>query len=300
MSSTTGAIERPVFAHDERTKRQFIIAVAYTALALLLALATILLLRRLSGGFPYPLGPVAIISAAVFLECAALWIRRLYRNPVLCDSVFSVHYLVLSTQYAVPGTIRAGLLSSMPVHVRLSPVDAVTTAAVIAVAIALSIGGTSSGGLIIAWLIIAGGEIGQRLLQVSSRQQSFPPQQPVPNQIPPACEAVDEITEPEIPPGLVQQVTRVVEDGRESIHVLVRADVAPNDRLAIIHIAFCPPLCERPELAANALDCQDVEIRLPQVESYGARLEVRWPGTSDQSRNLIVEILGSAKASRCS
>ena len=109
--------------------------------------------------------------------------------------------------------------------------------------------------------------------------------------------STEEVAEPEIPQGLVQQMMRVVEDGCESIHGLVKADVAANDRLAIIHIAFCPPLGERPELSAHALDCDDAEIRLTQVESFGARLEARLPAVSDAPRSLIIEILGSAKVS---
>jgi hypothetical protein len=84
--------------------------------------------------------------------------------------------------------------------------------------------------------------------------------------------------EAEIPPGLVQ--------------------LPAEDRLGIVHIAFVPPLPSRPQLTAHALDADDVDIRLTQVEIFGARLEVRVPQMQSQPRHILVEVLGSATAPR--
>jgi hypothetical protein len=299
MSSTAGAVNRAPLI-NELTNRQLVVFVAHTALALLLAIATILLLRRLGGGFIQPLGPTAIILAALFVECAAIWIRRLYQSPELCDSILRTQYSVVSTRYLKRSAMRVRLFFSVPHLVLVSPVGLATTAAVLAIAIALSIRGTSPASLVIAWFIIVGGEIIQRIPRSRSLPAGSSPQQPSLDQMPAAEVSTDELSEPEIPPGLVQQLTRVVEDGRESIHGLLKADIAANDRLAIVHIAFCPPLGERPELAANAVDCDDVEIRITQVESFGARLEARLPAMSESPRSLMIEILGSSTANQCS
>jgi hypothetical protein len=301
MSSMTGGLNRFARAEDVLTKRRLIVAIAHTALALLLALAVTLLIRRFSGNFHRPLRAAAIVLAAAFLELATLGIRQLFRNPDLRDSLLSTEYLVLSTQYFARVVNGGKSFPPKPTRFRLSPIDFLTTAAPLLILAALSMPGTSPVGLLTAWLVIISGETAQRLPRFRSRLADFSAQQPSPGQMPAGCVLpTDEIMEPEIPPGLVQQVTRVVEGGRESIHGLLKAEVAANDRLAIVHIAFCPPLAERPELSAHALDCDDAEIRLTQVESFGARLEARLPAILDTPRSVIIEILGSAKASQCS
>jgi len=292
-----GAFNRLPRHDDTQTQRQLIVAIAHTALLLFLALAAILMIRRVLGGFHLPLGVTAIALVAAALELAAFCIRNLFRSPVLRDSPLSTKYTVLSAQYLIPGTMRAQTSSSTPAQLRLSPVDFLTTTAVLASAIAVSIPGTLPGGLFIAWLIVACGEIAQRLPQFDF-PFTFLPSKPLLQEQPQLPTASDELIQPEILHGLVQQLTRVVEDGRESIHALVNAEVTAHDRLAVIHVAVCPPLAERPELSAHALDCDEAEIRLTQVEPFGARLEVRLPFVSDAARSVVVEILGSSKASQ--
>src|SRR6185369_10511476 len=111
-------------------------------------------------------------------------------------------------------------------------VDVLTTFSVFAVALALSLRGTPVGSLFIAWLMIIVAEIAQRLPQFRVPCAVPLPLTTLPTQ-PTASETCDEeIAEPDIPPGLMQQLTRVLEDGRESIHVLVKANIAADDRLA--------------------------------------------------------------------
>lgn len=71
-----------------------------------------------------------------------------------------------------------------------------------------------------------------------------------------------------------------------------------NDRLAIIHLAFCPPLAERPELTAHALDMDEADVRITQAETFGARLEVRLPAVAQAERSFLIEVLGSAATAK--
>jgi len=281
MSSTAGAINKSLSVDALLTKRRLIVVVAHTALALLLALAAILLFRRLSGSFHQPLQAVAIILVAAALELLVCCIRCLYRTPVLHSSVIS----------------RARYWTLQGAPLRLTPIDIATTTAVLAIAISLSLPSTSRSGLLIAWLIIVSGEVIQRWRHCWRPVLNVPAKQPPMDRPTSFADATDEQTEPEIPPGLVQQITRIVEGGRESIHGLVQANIAANDRIAIAHIAFCPPLFEQPELSAHTLDCEDAEIHITQAESFGARFEVRLSSASDGPRSVLVEIIGSAKAS---
>jgi hypothetical protein len=98
----------------------------------------------------------------------------------------------------------------------------------------------------------------------------------------------------EFPPGLVQQVTRVLDDGVETVHAVLRAQIEAGDRQAIVHVAFCPPLAMTPELTAHAID-SEAEVKITQAESFGARLEVRLPAEACAEQAVLVELLGSVK-----
>src|SRR5262249_40920696 len=106
------------------------------------------------------------------------------------------------------------------------------------------------------------------------------------------------LDDPEIPEGLVQRLTRVRDDHRESIHALLQARFAPADQLAVVHVAFCPPLAERPELDVHPVDADDIEARVAQVETFGARIEARRPLDERSDRSVVVEVLGLARTSR--
>jgi hypothetical protein len=91
----------------------------------------------------------------------------------------------------------------------------------------------------------------------------------------------------------VQQVTRVREADRESIHALVQVEFAGGDQLAVVHLAFCPPLDAAPELAAHAMEAEDVEVKVTQGETFGARIEARRKAESiREARSTVIEVLG--------
>jgi hypothetical protein len=96
-----------------------------------------------------------------------------------------------------------------------------------------------------------------------------------------------------VPANVTQQLTRVREaDGNESLHGLVRAEIAAGDRIAAVHLAFCPPLDGAPELTAHAIDADDAEVRITAAHSYGTRLEVRLNAVAAVERVVLVEVLG--------
>ena len=82
------------------------------------------------------------------------------------------------------------------------------------------------------------------------------------------------------------------------LHALVRADVAAHDRISVIHLALCPPLGARPELMAHSLDAENAETRITQIESFGARIEVRLPRAEAEARSVMIEVLGGVTCPR--
>lgn len=84
--------------------------------------------------------------------------------------------------------------------------------------------------------------------------------------------------------NVVQQVVRRIEaDGAESIRGRVRIDVAPQQRTAVAHVAFCPPLKKRPVCAAELVGGPSGSVRVTHVYVYGARFEVRLDQPASQS-----------------
>ena len=75
---------------------------------------------------------------------------------------------------------------------------------------------------------------------------------------------------------IVQQLYRVrdEQDG-EVIYGTVRADFVAGQRIAVVHVGFCPPLAHLPEIEAEALPGFTAKIKVAQALAHGTRLDVR-------------------------
>jgi hypothetical protein len=240
----------------QRIERQLAGAVYWCVLGLFVGLALVLLMRRLVGVFIHPLGGPAIFGISLASAATAAVLRA--------GLVVRRHEsgAVLSTQYLVLGLL---LLPGIACVLLLA---------------ALSVRGASVFSLVIAWLLLVAAETATWILVY---QRGWP------------ITSVDR-AEPEVPSDLVQQLTRTVENGRETLHALLRVEIPSNDRLAVAHLAFCPPLAAAPELTAHVIDDEQAEVRITQSESFGTRLEVRAAHTAPGPRNVLVEIVGSVTA----
>ena len=255
MSSTAGAISTPVLRHAAQ-------AAAQALLSLLIALAAVMLMRRASGAFVQPLSGLALVVVAITLVIIPAAVRVMFR-----DSVAEAPAIYLL--FALPGLAVAALLA------------------------ALTMPGTAAWAIAVAWFILIGAEglswlvaFRPELLRgVRTRRRAA-------NQL--ATPESTAETDSELPAGLVQQLSRIREGGRESIHAVLLAEIVPGDRQAALHVAFCPPLEEKPELTAHALDTDDAEVRITQAETFGARIEVRLQAIVSDKRIVLVELLGSA------
>jgi hypothetical protein len=233
-------------------------AAAQALLSLLIALALVMLVRRASGAFVQPLGGLTLVVVAVALVMAAAAVRAMLRASP------NNHIL-----FALPGLAAAVMLA------------------------ALSLPGTPAPAIAIAWFILIGSEglswlaaFRPELLNRESRRHIAASRVVIDE---PAAEH-----ETELPAGLVQQLTRVREEGRESIHAVLLAEIPPGDRQTAIHVAFCPPLEQKPALTAHALDADDADVRITQAETFGARIELRLTTVAAERRTALIELLGSA------
>ena len=278
MSSMAGALPTPV----SRNAAQ---AAAHALLSLLLALALVMLVRRASGAFVQPLGGLALVAAAAGLAVLAAAVRLM-----LFESVSRSWYSAVSTQPPAPAN-RSFITPAAPTNALLFALSGLSAATIL---VALTLFGTPSLAIALAWFILIGSE-GLSWLLAYRPELLIRDGRPLRRAA--ASLAEEElVAEPEsdLPTGLLQQLTRIREDGRESIHAVLLAEIPPGDRQAALHVAFCPPLAEKPELTAHALDADDAQVRITQVETFGARIEVRLPAVAAETRVALIELLGAA------
>jgi hypothetical protein len=148
-------------------------------------------------------------------------------------------------------------------------------------------------GVAFAWLALVAGEVAQGLFHVRPDLWRLSIAQPGTVS---ASMSRTSAEEAEIPAGLIQQLTRVREGNRESVHALLRTEIPSGDRLGVFHLSFCPPFNEAPKLTAHAVDTENVEVRITQAESFGARIEVRLPREETAPRGVMIEVLGTVTA----
>lgn len=85
-----------------------------------------------------------------------------------------------------------------------------------------------------------------------------------------------------------QQWTRTLEaDGRDVCRGSARAEFAAGQRIAAIHLAFCPPFAATPQFEATAAE-SDVAVKVGQVLPYAARIEVKLSESTPAGRDVVV------------
>ncbi|MFN0019127.1 MAG: hypothetical protein ACKVP0_12760 [Pirellulaceae bacterium] len=91
---------------------------------------------------------------------------------------------------------------------------------------------------------------------------------------------------------IFQQITRCRDGEVERVMVLLRTPFAVGQRVAVTHVAFCPPLDDIPDLAAEVTDGPDATVTLTNIQSFGLRLEVRLEEPADEACAIVVEVAG--------
>ena len=83
------------------------------------------------------------------------------------------------------------------------------------------------------------------------------------------------VTAEELPPDVTQWLTRSQTDDGEVIKGGFRVDFADGQRDATIHLSFCPPFAKVPQILAEDLDGQNLEVTIAASFPFGARISVR-------------------------
>ncbi|MCE9528138.1 MAG: hypothetical protein K8R36_19015 [Planctomycetales bacterium] len=95
-----------------------------------------------------------------------------------------------------------------------------------------------------------------------------------------------------LPDEVFQQVTRCRHEEQERVTVLLRTPFAVGQRVAVAHVAFCPPLDGIPDFSAEVTDGPDATVAFTNIQSFGLRLEVRLEEPADEACSIVVEVAG--------
>jgi hypothetical protein len=95
----------------------------------------------------------------------------------------------------------------------------------------------------------------------------------------------------------IQTLTRTrSHDGIETIHAQLRAEFAPGERDATLHVAFCPPFTRLPTVEAYLTDDIPADVKLTQVLHHGAQIDIRLPTPAHARTTASVELIASNTA----
>ena len=238
--------------------RQLFVALWCSSLVLAVAIAGVLLGRRMAGALVEPLDGRTMLGAAVVIVLAAVLLQR--TQPLG----------------------RVGLV-----------VPAIAAALGLA---AITLPGAAPWSVALAWFGFVTAEAGvlygtfkpRRIVHISAR-------------ISPGIEleGSEEPAEESVSEQLTQQITRErTPSGSETIHALVRVTCPPGDRLAVVHLAFCPPLDAPPRLIAHVLDESGAEAKITSAQTYGTRIEIRLGEPAGNAGSVVLlEVVGEAEVS---
>lgn len=249
-------------------------AIAQASVLFLLALGTLLVIRRLAGAFTAVLPPAYLVATALAVAAITLggrtaWLRTLPAAP-------SSRECALARLLGWTGSLALWLLAIGCSYPAARVVDWV------------------------AWLPLL---LADQLL----RQAFFDrlnPRAAKSSRAGPALRIAAESTSDALFDGptslddaALQQITRVRDDdGVESIHGILRAEFAAGQRTATLHVGFCPPLSSVPAVDAETADGPEATTKVVQALCHGARLEVRLAEPAEEPCGVLVEFVATPSA----
>jgi len=244
-------------------------------LVVLVATAAILAARRILGALVAPLPSPILAATGVALAMLALAVRTISNRA--------------------PHLGRAGK-GRMPIR-------AVTSLAVFATALSLSVPGSGGLGLACLWLAIVAGEtVSWRAVRIprpgwpvrfrrrpNGSRRTTPPE-PIETTQSPAPKIARVEPADDLASEVIQQLTRRhLADGTEELSGWLRVSFAPGQRTENVHVAFCPPFPAPPQLAVSQLDGPAARTKTAQLLPYGARIDLKFSGPADTDTSVLLK-----------
>lgn len=92
-------------------------------------------------------------------------------------------------------------------------------------------------------------------------------------------------------------IRRWSDDG-EILEGTAVAEFAPGQKLAVIHVAFCPPTLGTPRVECEPLANIDVRWKLAVAQTYGLRIDVTRRGNLEAAESVPIAYFATATANR--
>ncbi|MCO6454857.1 MAG: hypothetical protein J5I93_06120 [Pirellulaceae bacterium] len=94
----------------------------------------------------------------------------------------------------------------------------------------------------------------------------------------------------ELPDDLLQQLTRRrLPGGGERIFGVLRGEFEAGERQQTLHVAFCPPLAQAPQAEVHPVEGPEVQAKVAEVQTYGARIELRLARSHAEPTSVVLE-----------
>lgn len=257
----------PNLSIDGRIAQWLARLVAAILIAGLFSSALMLLARRVMGGLGDPLSGLTLVLTGAIAAIVAAGARLLVGS----QSNASRGRAVKSFVWFVP------------------------CAAVIALAAAISLPGSSTWALALLWFVVVGEEAWawwrwQRAGARSSARRTSA------KHVKPRRERELSLRIPDAPPSFtsdaVQQFvrTRLAADV-DRIEGWLKTVLQPHERNVALHVAFCPAFESVPEFTVIQAAGPDVRIKPVQLLAYGVRLELKLVQPSDEQSPIVVHFV---------
>ncbi len=241
--------------------------------------------RRCAGALEKPLDPQMLLLVGALVAAAAAAVRIIRFRIAPPD---------------VPWRLPAAIV--------LLP-----TPAVLLLAAAVSLPQTSTGGLVAFWALLVGAESWAWRAAWRRRVRNGP-NAPAgrPSGAGSSPEPVDHRSPTESPPpgrrpqidspstipadDVLQQLTRsLAADGSEQLAGWLRAEFASGQRTASVHVAFCPPFSQTPQVTVEQLDGPSARIKTAQLLPHGARLDLKLAAAAEEPGSVVLQFRAASR-----
>ena len=262
---------------DPFVPRVSVVLAALTIVALALA-ALVLLGRRVAGDLGRPLPPLDLAATGIIAATIAAGIRLLAR----CAHRGPFDKRAAAVLRWVPGVAIVGLAG------------------------AVSLPGSSPLGLTALWLAIAVEELAiwRRIRRpqprdAGPRESARQPAEPVlqegrtigPTELHATPPASDLFSAGDVVQQLVRSRSAA---GADRLQGWLRTDFEPSERNATLHVAFCPPFDETPKLTVRQVSGPASRIKPMQLMPYGVRLELKRTAAGHEVATVVIEFSAEA------
>ena len=92
-----------------------------------------------------------------------------------------------------------------------------------------------------------------------------------------------------LPGDVCQQITRSQSPhSGDTIAGVLRALFQPGERSRNLHVAFCPPLPDRPSVEVVQLSGPRMRVKAADVQAFGVRFDLRLAAVSTQLEDVVI------------